>query len=224
MVAFSVIGTSNALKEATATAIAKAKNAAALVKDTMASSDRSLAYTAHEAVLIRMHHVSVPNDLDNLEITVIDHAYGAGVVIAGLGPGTAMQAGLLVGDVIVEVSGTRVHSHAMALDTMRACPCAELVLTLAGKARKAVIDKQQPGKLEITVTNPHKGAGVVVESVGYTGLAAAAGIMPGDTILSINGKLVGEHAEAIAFMDTSERWVEVVLTEADGEWDVEGRL
>ena len=52
MVAFSVIGTSNALKEATATAIAKAKNAAALVKDTMASSDRSLAYTAHEAVLI----------------------------------------------------------------------------------------------------------------------------------------------------------------------------
>ena len=45
-----------------------------------------------------------------------------------------------------------------------------------------------------------------------------------DTILSINGKLVGDHAEAIAFMDTSERWVEVVLTEADGEWDVEGRL
>lgn len=214
MVAVSVIGNSNVLREASAV-FAKARRFSG-------GSPTSIRYVAaQEAAISRTLDIRVPNDLERLEITISNNPYGQGVVVASLGPGNAAQAGLLVGDVISEVNGVAVSTHEMALEMMSQAQCAELRLTMVAKARKVTIDKRLEGMLEITLTTPSKGAGVEVESVGYMGLAAAKGVVAGHVVLAINGTLVSNHAEAIAIMDTSERWIELVLATngADDEED-----
>lgn len=184
------------------------------------TGQRFLTVEAQEAMLCKLRQVRVPNDLESLEITISNNAFGPGVVISGLGPGTAAQAGLCVGDVITEVNGVRVSHHEQALEAMQMCECRDLVFALVGKARKIVLDKYEPGKLQVTLTNPQKGAGVVFSELGIMGLAAGAGVRAGDVLLAVNGVLVHDHTEAIALMDSTERFVELVLQQTDvDDWD-----
>ena len=185
-----------------------------------AGSTRLLSVEATDAMLANMREIRVANEFQDLEITLSDFAHGRGVVVSALGEGLATQAGLVVGDVLLEVNGHELTSHEQALATIRDIGCAELVFLLAGKARPLMIDKHEPGKLQITLANKPKGAGVLVVDLGLMGLAAAAGVRKGDTILSVNGVLVREHNEAIALMDSTQRWLQLVLGPSDDDsWD-----
>lgn len=128
----------------------------------------------------------------------VSNADGGNVVISHLGHGNARSAGLLVGDVITEINGVKVSTHEQAIDAMKKVTCRDLVFTLVGKLTQKVIDKYEAGKIEITLGNPKSGLGVSVETVGCMGLAFAAGLRAGDTIMSVNGVLVTDHASAIA--------------------------
>ena len=78
----------------------------------------------------------------------------------------------------------------------------------------------------MTLTNNRKGrAGVLFESLGIMGLAAGAGIRAGDVLLAVNGILVAEHAEAVALMDSSERFIQLVLAQTDvDDWDIDAAI
>jgi hypothetical protein len=113
-----------------------------------------------------------------------------------------------------DINGVKVTSHEQAFATMHACTCRDLAFSLDGSPRKVCIDKAQPGKVQITLTNRKgKGAGVEVEAVGLMGLAANAGLTVGDVILSINGILLDDHETAVAMLDSSERFVDFVVAE-----------
>ena len=172
---------------------------------------------AQEAYLMRIRELRVPNDLKALDITLINNMHGPGVVVSKLGFGSASQAGLLVGDVIEWINGTKVKNHEHAFDAMRECTCRDFAFSVVGNPRKVSLDKSNPGKLQITLANRKKGPGVVVEGVGVMGIAAGAGVTAGDVVLSINGGLVNDHQEAIIILDSSERFIDIVLAEATNE-------
>jgi len=170
---------------------------------------------------MKIREIRVVNDVKMLEMTLVDNTPGeAGIVVSHLGFGSARRAKMLVGDVIHYINGVKVTSHGQAFDVMRSCTCRDLIFSLVGTPRKLEIDKTQPGKLEITLANRTKGrSGVEVEKVGVMGLAAAAGIAVGDIVLSINGSLVNDHASAIVMLDSSERFIELVVGERCDEHD-----
>ena len=120
--------------------------------------------------------------------------------------------------VLADINGIKIASHEHAFATMHACTCRDLAFSLFGTPRKVVLDKAQPGKVQITVANRKrkgKGLGVEVEGVGLMGLAANAGIAVGDVILSLNGILLDDHQVAVAMLDSSERFVDIVLAERE---------
>lgn len=165
--------------------------------------------------------VRVPNDMASLEITVSDYPHAPGVVVSALGAGTAARAGLVVGDVITSVNSEPVSTHSQALQAMRDVRGAEIVFSLDGKAKALTIDRQSgQKKLEVTLSNPRTPGGVMVESVGLLGFASMAGLHPGDRVLSINGTLVDNHAQAIALMDSTEPTSPIELTISVDEFDV----
>ena len=57
------------------------------------------------------------------------------------------------------------------------------------------------------------GPGVEVSALGICGLGATAGLHIGDIILSINGCIVSDHQTAIALLDSSERYLELVVAD-----------
>jgi len=184
---------------------------------------RSLAvrFDGTRTLLSTVSTACVPNDMESIEISVSNNAFGSGVVVSGLGHGTAAEAGLVVGDVITHVNGRVVRSHVEAIDIMRSASEEELIFALAGKACQLVIDRSRAGKVEITVTNLRKGPGVLVERVGAHGLAEAAGVRTGDHILAVNGVLVHDHAQAIAMIDSCKGNVALSVAESDYEFEFE---
>ena len=58
---------------------------------------------------------------------------------------------------------------------------------------------------------------IALAIVATLGLAASAGVRVGDVILAVNGVLVSDHAETIAMIDTTERFIELTL--APTEYD-----
>jgi predicted metalloprotease with PDZ domain len=172
-----------------------------------------LSFEEQIAACQRMREIRLSNDINALEITLTNREGGNGVVVSSIGPGTALAAGILVGDVIISVNGNGVHNHEQAMNLMRSTTCRELALTMDGKPRQVLIDKSEAGKLDITLSSSKDGRRVEVSEVKLLGLASRAGIEVGETILSVNGALVTDHAQAIALMDSSERFVEIVIAE-----------
>lgn len=192
----------------------RAKNA---VSDRLAERSSAFAIESQEALFIKTRQVRCENDLAALEITLINNAYGPGVVVSEVGPGNALTAGILVGDVLSDINGQMVTSHEQAMETLRGVACRDFVFSFIGRPRAVVIDRHDTGRIEVTLTNPQKGPGVEVETVGVMGLAAAAGVRAGDVILAVNGRLCFDHAEAVAMIDTTERFIDLVLAPSD--WD-----
>lgn len=217
---YTAIGTQAvAIKASAHRALTKARNSfdASVLSS---ASPRFLSVEAQEAMLAKVRQLRLPNNLETMELTILNNQYGPGVVVSGLGEGTALQAGLCVGDVITEVNGISVTHHEQALQAMRDSPCRDIVLSLVGKARAVRIDKYEPGKLQVTLGSPQSGPGVEVKELGLMGLFAANGVRAGDIVLSVNGTLVTDHVEAIALMDSTDRHLEVVLAQTDlDDWD-----
>jgi len=160
-----------------------------------------------------IREVRVPNDVSNMNITVSDHQWGEGVVVSALDQGLAMKAGVLVGDVIVAVNGIDVNSHEHAIAALKYTDgCTDIILSLKGTRRKVVIDKLE-GYLDCTLSNKPDGPGVECTAAGMNGMLYREGVQAGDTIVSINGCLVTDHKQGIAIMDSSDRFIELVIAE-----------
>ena len=147
-----------------------------------------------------------------MEITVTNNEHGEGVVVSGLGAGSAAEEGILVGDIILAVNDRAVHDHASAIEEMHRTIGQVTTLALLGAVpnRKVVLNKSL-GKIGITVTNRADGHGVEVTGLILHGIAAAEGVAVGDVVLSVNGHLVSDHAHAIALIDSSDLLIEMVL-------------
>jgi len=183
-------------------------------REKIASHGRVLSVDAQEALIRQLRQVRCINDIDAIEITISNNPFGYGVVVSELGTGTALRAGLLVGDVIMEINGYAVSTHEEALARLRQIQSAEYVFSLASKAHEVVVDKEEPGELLLTLANPKAGAGVEVRKVESGGLAAKAGLRAGDRILSANGSLVDDHLAAMTVIDSTPRWLQLVLAES----------
>ncbi len=183
------------------------------------SADESpfLSFEQQQAAVRNLREVRVPNEFMKLNLTLMNNAYGDGVVVSALGTGVALQAGLMVGDVIACVNGATVISHEVAMQRIKEQSGPYIVLTLVGTPRKVVLDKSR-GDLQITLTNRENGLGVDVSGVGYSGVAYESGVGPGDVILSINGNIATDHPQAIMLIDSSERYIELVLGQRPPEF------
>ena len=211
---------SHAAEQARRTAVRMASDARAAIG---ADGTTFLSIEAQEAALRRIKEVRILNDVKALEMSVVNNKYGPGVIVSSLGSGTAVRAGLKVGDVIEYINGTKLESHEQAFEVMRACKCRDLAFSVVGSPRKVSIDKTQPGKVEITLGTVTYGVGrkkapaVEVQSVGLMGLAHSEGISAGDVILAINGSLVEDHQSAILMIDSAEAVIELVVADKEPE-------
>jgi len=176
-----------------------------------------------EPSFVQMRQVRVINDFQQLEITLSNNAHGRrGVTVHSLGDGNVAKAGVLVGDIILEVDGVPVDRHDHALEQMRQCRRNDISFSLAGKAHRVEIDKtEDDGRdLEITLENMPRRTGVRVSALGLDGLCARRGLQVGDLILSVNGQLVKAHTDAIAIIDAAERFVDLAIAEGHDTFDV----
>jgi len=134
-------------------------------------------------------------------ITCCNKANGFGVLVGGLEEGSlAVQEGVLVGDTVLSVNGSLVHSHDEA---NRLIDSSEVVsMVLAAGTREVVLNKGSGRKVGVTVANNiGGGAGVVVIGLEASDTLAATQLEIGEILLSVDGALVSDHADAIARMD-----------------------
>eukprot|EP00326_Haptolina_ericina_P011889 CAMPEP_0181220576 /NCGR_PEP_ID=MMETSP1096-20121128/28915_1 /TAXON_ID=156174 ORGANISM="Chrysochromulina ericina, Strain CCMP281" /NCGR_SAMPLE_ID=MMETSP1096 /ASSEMBLY_ACC=CAM_ASM_000453 /LENGTH=196 /DNA_ID=CAMNT_0023313097 /DNA_START=128 /DNA_END=718 /DNA_ORIENTATION=- len=150
-----------------------------------------------------------------LEITVINNVHGDGVIVSGLGQGSAAEQGVVVGDTILAVDGSKVGDHAKAIAQMESGTGPTCTLTLAGTTHELVLQKSS-GRIGITCTN-RSGPGVEVTAIEESSIAAPKGVTAGTIILSVNGELVNDHGRAIAIVDSDCTAVRFVL-DSDTMW------
>jgi S1-C subfamily serine protease len=88
---------------------------------------------------------------------------------------------------------------------------AMIFLGVAGGTREVVLDKRC-GDCGMTCARAtHATRGVLLKRIAKGSLADAAKLYPGDTILSINGKLINHHQVAVDEIDACEDVVRLVL-------------
>ncbi len=152
------------------------------------------------------------------------------VVVCGLdGDSQARNAGLLVGDVIFAVNEERVTNHADALRAIDAAVArieqaafGVVELDVGGGTKRVFFDKSRGGKVGLTLRNAQHTRGVLVQSMGPNSLARGAGLLVGETIVAVNGQLVGEHLDAVSLIDRSDEVELVVSGEAAATTLAEG--
>jgi len=146
---------------------------------------------------------TVPKETDgDLEITVITHPNGSGVVVSNLGPdGACAKHGLKVGDTITMVNGIPATDHRTAIWLIdQAVGVARFAI--ADKTKKLLIGRKHGVDVGITcVNNTQTGYGVVVADIidGFAGWNA--GLRVGSVILSVDGILAFEHQQTIKQID-----------------------
>lgn len=85
-------------------------------------------------------------------------------------------------------------------------------MVLAADTREALIDKSTGRKVGVTVHNNVPGAmGVVVTALEARNTLAITKLQVGDTILSVDGELVNDHASAIRRIDASRGTLRLVV-------------
>ena len=124
-----------------------------------------------------------------------------GVLLKRIAKGSLADAdALYCGDTIVSVNEQLVGSHEQAVQLMNACK-SEVRLVMLGQSSEVTLG--QGGEVGITLADHESatdGPGVKVLRVEAGGLAAQAGISSGDTLLSANGVICLEHAQAMAVL------------------------
>jgi S1-C subfamily serine protease len=151
----------------------------------------------------------------------------AGIPVHRVDPGGAAErAGLEPGDLIIEIDGAGVGTMRDFVRSLRSgAPSAtyELTISRAG-TRKSV---------SITLINGQAGVTLVTEAMGVPvarvrpgSSAAEAGIVPGDIILELDGRLVRDHQALVRMIRTYKpgEAVELTLLRAGDERSVEAKL
>ena len=114
----------------------------------------------------------------------------------------AADAGLLPGDMVLMMGPTVLRNHSVALRCF-ANAVGEMTLRLALLTREVRVTKRS-GMAGIQFSTPPSGPGVLVSSLQPEGAGAAAGLHPGDRVLSVAGKVCtqgGLHAMELAKED-----------------------
>ncbi len=149
-----------------------------------------------------------------------------GILIAQVMKGSpADEAGLRVGDIIIELNGKKIDSvRELQLKIMRTRPGTEVTLTIVRKGKKKkvkvkvgrlpeqkerVFDKEQGKNLGINIRNltPEEKArygvesGVKVITVAPRSLAYYSGLRPGDIIMAVNNKQIEDVDEFISMIE-----------------------
>jgi len=153
-----------------------------------------------------------------------------GVLVERLAPTSeARTAGLMVGDVCVKANSKMLSSHRQAVSLMNDIfrNGQETVLNVLGGNVLYKLDKRQ-GKIGISCTHLlPTGEGTMVCKLHPSGLARAAGILVGSTILSVQGELARTHQLTIELIDEANPVVNVVcrdnvkeitIQQEDGVW------
>ena len=157
-----------------------------------------------------MTTIIVSKSSGRLGLTCESHPKRKGALVIGLvETSAAAAAGLRVGDLIVSVNHYPVSTSTECIKHIDQSADV-LQLRLACATRKVVLNKAH-GRVGLdTCRPPTCGVGGEVAMVADGSLAADAGVCVGDTVLSVNGKLVRSHAQAIELVD-AEDIVELVL-------------
>ena len=110
-----------------------------------------------------------------------------GVTISSLEPyGTAVRAGLLVGDVIVSINGELALTHAVVSNAIRTTASTHLELVVVNDLRETIIECDNYGGL--TIANAPSDGALLVINVDDQSPSAAAGLAVGDVVVALNGK------------------------------------
>ena len=143
----------------------------------------------------------IPLGEGELGLTITNNAHGKGVVVSALLDGSlAAAAGLNVGDVIVSVNGTLAADHFVAIEAIDAAR-GMLALVLGAPTRRVSLARAAAGGLGVTCRARRRGAGVEVSALEADGVCAQSGMLVGDVLLSVGGRLVDEHAIAIQLLE-----------------------
>jgi len=168
------------------------------------SLQRSALVAAHELAYSRV--VAVDKVHGDVGITLCNrvsaHSCVRGVLVQGLqSDGTALKAGLQIGDLVLRVNSIKVSTHQHAIQETDA-PCDEIKYRVWG--RHASVEERMTfpdGDLGLHLSL-HAGPGVLVTSIEPAGTAAQAGLVLGSIILSIEGIIVVDPVETIRRLPT----------------------
>ena len=151
-----------------------------------------------------MTTIIVSKSSGRLGLTCESHPKRKGALVIGLvETSAAAAAGLRVGDLIVSVYHYPVSTSTEFIKHIDQSADV-LQLRLACATRKVVLNKAH-GRVGLdTCRPPTCGVGGEVAMVADGSLAADAGVCVGDTVLSVNGKLVRSHAQAIELVDAED--------------------
>ena len=124
-----------------------------------------------------------------------------GVLLKRIGTGSlAEAASIYVGDTIISVNEELVNTHQEAVKAMNACTD-EVRLVMWGQSTE--VNLAGEGILGITLTNHDEstdGPGVKISKLDINGRAAKMGLSSGDTLMSVNGIICADHAQAVALL------------------------
>lgn len=168
---------------------------------------------AHSAMFVADKHIEIPKEGAPHGLSFKDEAY-VGVVVSGMAEGSpAVADGMLVGDSVSAVNGESIKSaaHAKALVEDARYQGKSATITAAGSTRAVTMDKRT-GDLGMTCSAAaHMSRGVLLKRIAAGSLAEKSAIYPGDTIISVNGELVYEHASAVKLMNACKAEVHLVM-------------
>lgn len=137
-----------------------------------------------------------------------------GVMLKRIQKGSlADAAALYCGDSIISVNEQLVHRHDQAVSLMNQAK-GEVRLVIWGTSTEVTVKKEGESKLGITVTNhdqPTDGPGVKIVKVDFDGRAARAGLSAGDALMSVNGVICTDHAQAIKLLDATADEAKIVF-------------
>jgi len=136
-----------------------------------------------------------------LGITCENHPSREGALVSKLVEHSA-AAGLKVGDLIVAVNHYPVQNHKECIQRIDEAPDV-MKVDLDRPTRTLPLDKSL-GRVGITCFNAASGVGVVIASLVEGSVAREAGLNVGDTVLTINERILRTHEEAVELIDTSD--------------------
>ena len=136
-----------------------------------------------------------------------------GVLISGLHPeGAGAASSLLVGDVVQSINGVPVRTAEEAVRYCGGAPLgSSIYISAMGGTREVVLDKRE-GDCGMTCAGAGFVArGVLLKRIQAGSLADKSKLYCGDTILSVNGRLVNHHSECVQAIDAVRDLVRLVV-------------
>jgi S1-C subfamily serine protease len=133
------------------------------------------------------------------------------VTVMGIVSDKAHAAGLLTGDVVVQLNNTTLRNAAVARRTFAAAN-GTLVLKLLSWNRQIKLQKRE-GKAGLVCVSPGAGPGVLVSALLAGGSGEEAGLRIGDRLLAVNGVMLSsDHDRVSEMIRTAGQSVQLVVS------------